>query len=59
MIFFSLIAVNYPARNCGVTRYMRGKEAKKVCPELILVSAPVTRGKSDITRFKLRFYIRE
>ncbi|KAL4430354.1 hypothetical protein ABPG77_002160 [Micractinium sp. CCAP 211/92] len=32
-----LIAVNYPARACGVTRHMRVKEAKKVCPELVLV----------------------
>lgn len=30
---------------------MRGMEAKKVCPELMLVSVPTTRGKSDTTRF--------
>ncbi|KAI7843160.1 hypothetical protein COHA_003144 [Chlorella ohadii] len=32
-----LIAVNYPARARGVTRHMRVKEAKKICPELVLV----------------------
>jgi DNA polymerase eta len=32
-----LIAVNYPARARGITRHMRVKEAKKICPELVLV----------------------
>ena len=30
-----LIAVNYPARKCGVTRFLDLAEAKKLCPQLI------------------------
>jgi DNA polymerase eta len=30
-----LIAVNYPARKFGVTRFLDLAEAKKVCPQLI------------------------
>lgn len=33
----SLIAVSYEARRRGVTRQMRGNEARKKCPELQLV----------------------
>ncbi|KAH8100816.1 DNA/RNA polymerase [Cristinia sonorae] len=33
----SLIAVNYPARKFGISRMDRAKEAKKRCPELMLV----------------------
>jgi DNA polymerase eta len=33
----SLIAVSYEARAAGVKRQMRGREAKKACPDLILV----------------------
>ena len=32
-----LIAVNYPARAKGISRLMRASDAKKICPELILV----------------------
>lgn len=33
----SLIAVNYPARTFGITRMAKLKDAKKMCPELIVV----------------------
>ena len=33
----SLIAVNYPARKFGITRMEKIKEAKKKCPELVVV----------------------
>jgi len=45
-----LIAVNYEARSFGVTRHMRGKEAKEKCPDIILVTVPCLRGKADISR---------
>lgn len=32
-----LIAVNYAARECGITRHMRSAEAKAKCPDLVLV----------------------
>lgn len=47
-----IIAVNYEAREYGVTRHMRGKEAKEKCPDLILVSVPCLRGKADISRYR-------
>lgn len=45
-----IIAVNYEARDRGVTRHMRGDEAKKHCPEIQLVSVPAVRGKADLTK---------
>ena len=42
-----IIAVNYEARNFGVTRHMRGDEAKEKCPDIVLVSVPSLRGKAD------------
>lgn len=49
--YYSLIAVNYPARDKGVTRHMRGDEAKKICPNIELVRVPNVRGKADLTKF--------
>lgn len=46
----SIIAVNYEARNLGVTRRMRGVDAKKHCPEIELVAVPDIRGKADLTK---------
>lgn len=46
----SIIAVNYQARSFGVTRHMRGREAKEKCPDIVLVSVPCLRGKADTTR---------
>lgn len=45
-----IIAVNYPARTKGVSRHMRGDEAKKKCPEIVLVKVPCVRGKADLTK---------
>ncbi|XP_015432097.1 PREDICTED: DNA polymerase eta [Dufourea novaeangliae] len=47
-----IIAVNYEAREYGVTRHMRGEEAKEKCPDLILASVPCLRGKSDTSRYR-------
>lgn len=47
-----IIAVNYPARDRGVTRHMRGNEAKEKCPEIELVRVPNVRGKADITKYR-------
>ncbi|KAJ3178229.1 DNA-directed DNA polymerase eta rad30 [Gaertneriomyces sp. JEL0708] len=35
--WFSLVAVNYPARAAGVTRFMTIVDAKKQCPEIVFV----------------------
>lgn len=32
----SLIAINYPARSFGITRLISAKEARKLCPEIVL-----------------------
>lgn len=45
-----IIAVNYEARKFGITRHMRGKEAKEICPNIILVTVPCLRGKADTSR---------
>lgn len=50
MVGCRIIAVNYEARSFGVTRHMRGKEAKEKCPDIILVSVPCLRGKADTSR---------
>ncbi|XP_043479251.1 DNA polymerase eta-like isoform X1 [Leptopilina heterotoma] len=47
-----IIAVNYEARGFGVTRHMRGEEAKEKCPDVILASVPALRGKSDTSRYR-------
>ncbi|GLV45565.1 DNA polymerase eta [Carabus blaptoides fortunei] len=47
-----IIAVNYPARDRGVTRHMRGNEAKEKCPEIELVRVPNVRGKADLTKYR-------
>ncbi|XP_075213948.1 DNA polymerase eta [Lycorma delicatula] len=47
-----IIAVNYEARDRGVSRYMRGNEAKDNCPEIELVRVPSVRGKADLTKYR-------
>lgn len=47
-----IIAVNYEAREYGVTRHMRGEEAKQKCSDLVLASVPCTRGKADTSRYR-------
>lgn len=49
-LFDSIIAVSYEARACGVTRQMRGEDAKTKCPEIHLFQVPVVRDKADLTR---------
>lgn len=48
----SIIAVNYPAREQGVTRHMRGDEAKEQCPDIVLVKVPSVREKADLTKYR-------
>jgi len=45
-----LIAVSYEARNRGVNRGHRVKDAKAICPEIHLFNVPEPRGKADLTR---------
>ncbi|KAL7614759.1 hypothetical protein Lser_V15G06581 [Lactuca serriola] len=47
-----LIAVGYEARKDGVKRSMRGDEAKKVCPQIHLITVPVARGKADLNIYR-------
>ncbi|KAB0792064.1 hypothetical protein PPYR_14025 [Photinus pyralis] len=47
-----IIAVNYLAREQGVTRHMRGDEAKRKCPQIELVHVPSVRGKADLTKYR-------
>ncbi|XP_072393532.1 DNA polymerase eta isoform X2 [Diabrotica undecimpunctata] len=52
MTISGIIAVNYPARDRGVTRHMRGEDAQKKCPEIILAKVPQVRGKADLTKYR-------
>ncbi|XP_067006969.2 DNA polymerase eta [Anabrus simplex] len=47
-----IIAVNYEARKFGVSRHIRGNEAKEKCPDIALVQVPEVRGKPDLTRYR-------
>ncbi|NP_001127801.1 DNA-directed DNA polymerase eta [Nasonia vitripennis] len=47
-----IIAVNYEARDFGVTRHMRGEEAKEKCPDIVLAIVPSQRGKADTSRYR-------
>lgn len=49
---FRIIAVNYPARAQGVTRHMRGDEAKEQCPDIELVKVPNIREKADLSKYR-------
>lgn len=49
--FISIIAVNYEARDQGVSRHMRPDEAKKKCSNLVLATVPGVRGKADTSRY--------
>ncbi|XP_041468176.1 DNA polymerase eta-like [Lytechinus variegatus] len=48
----AIIAVSYEARKFGVTRQMRGQEARQKCPDIQLVTVPEKRGKADLTRYR-------
>lgn len=47
-----VIAVSYEARDFGVTRTMRGDEAKEKCPDITLVRVPEARGKANLTHYR-------
>ncbi|CAM6116824.1 unnamed protein product [Calypogeia fissa] len=47
-----IIAVGYEARAAGVTRNMRGDDARKVCPEINLIQVPTHYGKADLTDYR-------
>jgi len=47
-----IIAVNYEARAKGVTRQMRGQEAREKCPGITLVTVPEHRDKADLTKYR-------
>lgn len=46
------IAINYVAKARGVTRSMRGDEAKQICSDLQLIRVPVVRGKADLSKYR-------
>lgn len=48
----SVLAVDYTARQYGVTRGMTGEEAKAKCATLHLFRVPEKRGKADLTRYR-------
>ena len=47
-----IIAVNYEARAKGVSRQMRGDEAREKCPDIVLVRVPEVREKADLTKYR-------
>eukprot|EP00466_Bigelowiella_natans_P018531 jgi/Bigna1/90681/estExt_fgenesh1_pg.C_760077 len=48
----AMIAVSYEARAYGITRAMRGEEAKKRCPDVNLIQVPTANGKSDMQLYR-------
>lgn len=48
----SIIAVSYEARRFGVKRNMMAPEARKLCPELVIVQVPTSHGKADLTPYR-------
>ena len=48
----SLIAVSYEARAKGVKRNMRGHEAIKLCPNIILITVPTKHSKADLKLYR-------
>ena len=53
MFPFSILAVGYEARKFGISRMLRGDEAKEKCPDIILFHVPEKRGKADLTKYRL------
>ncbi|KAG5175712.1 hypothetical protein JKP88DRAFT_338079 [Tribonema minus] len=47
-----IIAVSYEARERGVKRNMTGQEARKICPDIQLVTVPTAHGKADLTLYR-------
>ncbi len=52
LTLYSIIAVDYEARKYGVSRLIKGDEAKRICPELQLARIPEKRGKADLTNYR-------
>ena len=44
--------MNYEARAKGVTRQMRGDDAREKCPDIVLVHVPENREKDGSQRVK-------
>jgi len=44
----SIIAISYEAREKGVTRFFKAKEAMEACPGLVIIQVPTAHGKSDM-----------
>ena len=44
--------MNYEARAKGVTRQMRGDDAREKCPDIVLVHVPENREKADLTKYR-------
>ena len=42
----------FNSRAFGVTRNMRGDDAKAKCADIILVKVPESRGKADLTKYR-------
>lgn len=54
--FSRIIAINYEARARGVTKSMRGADAKVKCPDITLIHVPSKNEKADISKFVLLFF---
>jgi DNA polymerase eta len=48
----AIIALSYEAKAMGVRRHMRGDEARKVCPDIVLVTVPVRNEKADLVHYR-------
>lgn len=48
----SLIAVSYEAPDSGIKRGMRGKEARLLCKDLVLVTVPCNNKKADVSIYR-------
>lgn len=44
--------MGYEARKFGITRMLRGDEARKKCPSIQLAYVPEKRGKADLTSYR-------
>ena len=44
--------MGYEARKFGVTRQMRGDDAKEKCPDVNLIYVPENRGKADLSNYR-------
>ncbi|RWS29092.1 DNA polymerase eta-like protein, partial [Leptotrombidium deliense] len=47
-----ILSVNYEARNHGVTRAMRGDDARDKCPGIHVFQVPEEREKADLTKYR-------